>query len=206
MGETTPKKKMSGMTLQLLVSIVAVLLGALLLFVPNMNTLTLCYVFCAALVLLGVILAVRFFVGESFRSLENFQFSAGIMLVFLGICGLINAPTIAESLDLYMGILTLVLGTLMLQTAVRLQAMKNNLWIPELVLAILAYAGSVPILAGIKAILEAAPTYPYWALFIVGILNLVSMLLGHFGFKAAKKNAAITAKKEAETAQHDETL
>ena len=191
MSESTPKskKRPSGMMVQFLVSVVAVLLGVLLLFVPGMQTVTLCYIFCAALILLGVVLAIRFIIGESERRMHNYLFSAGVMLIILGICGLINAVKIADSLDLYMGVLTLILGSLMLENAVRLLAGKNVLWIPALVLAALAFLGAIPVLAGIRAILDAAPTYPYWVLFIVGILNLASLALAWFGMKAIRKNA-----------------
>ncbi|MBR0144453.1 MAG: DUF308 domain-containing protein [Clostridia bacterium] len=185
---TTPeKKKSTGMMVQLLVSIVAIVLGALLVFVPDMKAVTLCYIFCSALIVLGIVLAVRFFLGESFKRLNNYQFSVGIILVMLGICGLINAVKLSESLDLYMGILALVLGALMLESVVRLQAVNHPLWIPVLVIAVLTFAGAVPILAGISAILENVPNYTYWVLFIVGILNLVSMLLTWIGMRKTKK-------------------
>ena len=189
MATTPEKKKSTGMMIQLLVSIVAIILGALLIFVPEMKAVTLCYIFCSALIVLGIVLAVRFFLGESFKRLNNYQFSVGIILVMLGICGLINAEALSVSIELYMGILALVLGALMLESVVRLQAVNNVLWIPVLVIAVLTFLGAVPILAGIKWILDNIPTYTYWVLFIVGILNLISMLLTWIGMKKAKKEA-----------------
>ncbi len=187
MSATPEKKKISGMMIQLLIAVVAIVLGALLIFVPGMKAVTLCYVFCSALIVLGIVLAVRFFLGESFKRLNNYQFSVGIILVMLGICGLINAVNLSVSIDLYMGILALVLGALMLESVVRLQAVNHPLWIPVLVIAVLTFLGAVPILAGIALILDNIPNYTYWVLFIVGILHLVSMLLTWIGMKKAKK-------------------
>lgn len=189
MSTVPEKKKPSGMMIQLLVSVVAIILGALLIFVPDMKTVTLCYIFCSALIVLGIVLVIRFFLGESFKRLNNYQFSVGIILVMLGVCGLINAVNLSGSIDLYMGILALVLGALMLESMVRLQAVNHPLWIPVLVIAVLTFLGSIPILAGIAWVLDNIPMYTYWVLFIVGILHLIGMLLTWIGMKKAKKEA-----------------
>ena len=86
--------------------------------------------------------------------------------------------------------------------------MKSKVWGLDLLLTILSLTGSILVLAGVKPVLEAVPSLPYWTLFLVGVFSLVSLLCVWVGFKVidrrvAKKQAEYEAKQAAQQAKEE---
>ena len=200
----------SGLVLQIAGSVSAVILGVLLLFVPQVQVITLCYVICGVMMAVGLTGIVSFFLTGAYREMHDYQFSAGILLLILGACGLFRAEDMAERLEYYIGLASLVLAVVILQGTVQLWAMKSKVWGLDLLLTILSLTGSILVLAGVKPVLEAVPSLPYWTLFLVGVFSLVSLLCVWVGFKVidrrvAKKQAEYEAKQAAQQAKEEVT-
>ena len=173
----------SGLSFQIIVSAVCIMLGILLLFIPQINILTLTYVLCAALVIVGLIYILSFFIEERYRNLQDYHFALGVMLMILGICGLLRAVDLATQIAFYIGLASLVLSIFILQSTVQLKVLKSNLWIAEFILTIVSVTGSVCVLADVRALLDRVEGFSYWVLLFVGIFSLVSLLLAWIGLR-----------------------
>ena len=177
--------------MQIIISVVCIALGLLLIFVPQVDVTVLSYIFCAALIVSGVVAIVAFFLTGAYKSLHNYQFAVGSLLLILGCCGLLRADELANRLDLYIGLIALTLSVVILQSTVQMKVLENKLWIAEIVLTVVSLIGSVIILADVRAILDHVTDFTYWALTVVGALSLVSLLLVSIGLKAENKKAKL---------------
>lgn len=177
-------KKTDGMILQIIISAVGIILGALLLFFPQISTLTLCYVFCAALIIAGLTAIVTFFFSEIYMRMYDRRFAYGVFLIILGCIGLARASELEDRLTLSIGIISLVLCVNMLQSFIQLHIAKHKLWIVELVLTVISLLASIVILAD-AVILDNIADYPYWVLLCTSAFSLISLLILWFGLKNA---------------------
>lgn len=185
--EQTEKKQLDGMVVQILVSAITVIIGALLLFVPQIKAEVFCCTFCVVLIIVAVISFIRFFVSEAYKRLHDYHFAIGIMLLILGICGLLGIEQFAKYFETYMGLISLILGTVILQSTVQLKLLNSPLWIVELVFSTAVLLGVIPVLAEITVALERVNDYTYWVFFISGILSLVSLLIAWIGIRGSQK-------------------
>ncbi len=178
-----------GQAVQIILSVICILLGALLLFVPQIEVKTLSYAFCIALLVLGLISVVTFFASGGYKRLHDYRFAAGILLLVLGCCGIVRVQELADRFEIYAGLCALVLSAFILQGAVQMKIMKRGSWIAELVLTVLALVGSTFILAGVKLI-DRIKGFSAWVLVIAGIFSLISLLIVALGLHNAKRASA----------------
>lgn len=195
------EKKINGILVQLLASAVAAVIGGVLLFVPQAEVKTICLAACIALIVLGLVAICKFFLSGGYKTLSDHHFSIGIMLLILGISGLLRVVELALHFEMILGIVALILGTLVLQSAVQLKVLGSKLWIPETVFAVVTLAGAFPVLAEIQPVLSMIRGYPHWVCFVAGILSLVSLLFAWIGLRGYEKRKA-----KQETAAEDDNF
>ena len=171
------KSRSKGTTAQFLMSVVAIALGALLLFVPALQIATICYLFCGALMVAGIVSALTFFLSGDHRRVEGYGFALGVLLLLLGICGLLRAQELTGHFDVFLTMLALVLGVLILQGTVQIFLLKNRLWILNLILTVVSIGGAVLGLADIRIVTQRIVGFSYWVLMIVGAASLISLML-----------------------------
>ena len=176
------------MIVQIIVSAVGIILGTLLLFFPQISILTLCYVFCMALIIAGLTAIVTFFFSEVYMRMYDRRFAYGVFLIILGSIGLVRASELENRLTFSIGIVSLVLCINMLQSFVQLYIVKNKLWIVELVLTVISLLASVVILVDAMFILDNIVNFPYWVLLCTGAFSLISLLILWLGLKNASKS------------------
>ena len=181
------KKSPDGLKLQILLSVISIFLGLILILVPEISMVTLTYVFCIVLILFGITSIVEFFMYDRYKSLRNYMFSFGVLLVILGCCGLLRAIDLAQRFEEFTGLLILLLAIMILQSSVQLKVLKNGLWIPELIFALVSITMAVIILTDWRFVLDKAERFNYFALVITGCLSLISLLLLVIGLNVAKK-------------------
>lgn len=170
-------RRVSGMILQIILSSLCILVGALLLFVPEIQVRLLCYVFCIGLIVTGVVQVARFFLSEAYNNLSDYSFASGILFLILGICGLLRIGDLEGSFELYLGFAALVIGTVILQEMVQLRILGNWFWILLLIFNVVILAGAVLIIVNAQQVLRLIPGFTYWVLFIGGIASLLSLLI-----------------------------
>ena len=183
----TNSKKMGGMTVQIILSAISILLGVLFLFVPQVQVTTLCYVFCAALIVAGIVAIVSFFMSEAYKKVDDYHFASGVVLLILGICGLLRVNDLARDFETYLGLVVLILGVVILQGTVQLRVLNNVMWIVELILTVVTLFGAIVILANIKAVMNAIDGFTYWVLIVAGAASVVSLIISSLGVHRNKK-------------------
>lgn len=127
----------------IIAEILYALLGVVLLLVPGIELIHICYGLSILLVFAGIVLIVRYFMTESYRNLNEYGFSIGILGVILGMCALVRAQLWVKSFLPVLGIALLLMAVTKLQYAMDLKSMKDQMWILVLVVAVLLTSGAV---------------------------------------------------------------
>ena len=182
-----PVSRPAGMIYQIVLSSVSILLGALLLFVPDVGFRLLCTILCGALIAAGVGGVAVFFLSKGYLRLRDYRFALGVLLLILGCCGLLRIDEMTEAFTFYMGLVALILSVILLQETVQLRVLKNRLWAAALLLTIVTLTGSTLVLVNPAPILTRIPEFPCWVLFLVGICSLIGLLFAVCGVRHAEK-------------------
>ena len=198
----TTEKKDTRMTnlLVILTAVVFAAIAAVVLFVPGLELKPeyLGYLIGAALVIVGIVFIVRYFVTDAYKNMNAYGFSAGTLLVILGICALLRADAIGIAFDLVLGIAVLLMGIIILQHSLDLKRMSDFMWIVALISSLLAVA------CGVIMILKPSPEkidyakYNWWAVLISSglgfIFNIYTLIRVAIFNKHEKKTAEQEAK------------
>ena len=104
-----------------------ILVGGVMLFVDGIKELYLIYMISALLIALGIGLIVKYFVTEAYRSMHDYGFSGGALIVILGGCSLARAGQLVAQIAAFVGLLVLAVAVVMLQQALQLQREENKL-------------------------------------------------------------------------------
>ncbi|MBQ4427698.1 MAG: DUF308 domain-containing protein [Oscillospiraceae bacterium] len=180
------KKRISGLGIQVALSIVCIILGALLLLSSEINVTTLSVVFCVALLFAGAASLFIFFFTGAYRRMNDYSFAAGVLMLILGVCGLVRIDVVAASFYAYSGIVALVLGVMMLQTAVSLTVLGSRLSIMQFVFAGIVLACSVIIIDNVELILAPIPVFPEITLLVSGALSIIGLCVNWFATRSEK--------------------
>ena len=199
-------RRPDGLVVQVVLALISIALGVLLLFLPDIQVKALCYVFCGALIAVGVIFIIAagigsismFFITQAYKRLHEYGFALGVLLLVMGCIGLLRTEAMVADFQGYLGFAALLSGVLMLQGTVQLRVLGNRLWIPDLVLTALCLTGSALVLADARPVLEAIQGFAYWVLLITGALSLVSLLFSSIGVFGEKKRVEKAEKAQAE--------
>ena len=196
------EKKDTRMTnlLVILTAVVFAAIAAVVLFVPGLELKPeyLGYLIGAALVIVGIVFIVRYFVTDAYKNMNAYGFSAGTLLVILGICALLRADAIGIVFDLVLGIAVLLMGIIILQHSLDLKRMSDFMWVVALISSLLAVA------CGVIMILKPSPEtidyakYNWWAVLISSglgfIFNIYTLIRVAIFNKHEKKTAEQEAK------------
>ena len=203
----TTEKKDTRMTnlLVILTAVVFAAIAAVVLFVPGLELKPeyLGYLIGAALVIVGIVFIVRYFVTDAYKNMNAYGFSAGTLLVILGICALLRADAIGIVFDLVLGIAVLLMGIIILQHSLDLKRMSDFMWVIALISSLLAVA------CGVIMILKPSPEkidyakYNWWAVLIssgLGFIFNIYTLIRVAIFNKHEKKTAEQEAKDRETA------
>lgn len=206
--EKEQQKFTKAMTTQLVVAVafIYVLLGALLLFVPQIKIITLCYFLCTVLVILGIALIVRYFVTDAYQNINEYGFSLGVFTVILGMCALVRVQEVAASFITCMGIALLMTSVIKLQNALDLKNLREKTWGIMLFIALFFVACSIVILINPFKLENTRYDFTYRILIIDGILTLLSNCYLFFTIRRNKKQPPAVAEEQAEegSVEHNE--
>ena len=168
-------RKSDGIVLQIFASILCIAVGVLFLFVPGMQTMTICYIFCIGLIAAGIFQIARFFLTEAYISLHDYSFAMGVLFIVLGICGLLRINILSEHFALAMGFAALLLGTLILQGTVQMKIIGNYVWILLALFTVAVLAGAITVILGIESLLSLIANATWWILLVSGGASLISL-------------------------------
>jgi uncharacterized membrane protein HdeD (DUF308 family) len=124
-----------------------------------------------AVIIVGIVQIVRYFVNDAYRNMNEYGFSIGTLMIILGICVLLRAEVISGVIDLVLGVVVLLMGIIMLQHSLDLKRMNDAVWGLVIVIAALVIA------CGVVLILKPSPLQISYEVLIWWIV-LISSALG----------------------------
>ena len=160
-----------------------ILVGGVMLFVDGIKELYLIYMISALLIALGIGLIVKYFVKEAYRSMHDYGFSGGALIVILGGCALARAGQLTTQIAAFVGLLVLSVAVVMLQQAMQLHIMRKKVWTVVLAISLVTLLSSVLLLFDIRTVTGKVEGFEYWVLLISGVLTLICMLIYGIGVK-----------------------
>lgn len=123
------KQEASGTFMILFMAIVNIVLGIIMLLAEQIQLKNFCYIFTAFLVIFGIGLIVKYFMTESYKNINQYGFSVGVLLILLGMCALLKADELAGNFFVLLGIWLLVSAIIKLQHSLDLKALEDSIWI-----------------------------------------------------------------------------
>ena len=163
-----------------------ILIGALFQFVPDITPRVVSIILSICIVIVGAVMIARYFLQSSFRDLYSYDFSFGAFAVIAGVCMMIAATSIGDSLITLLGVCMLMTSIIKVQNAIQLLSMKKKTWIPVMVIAVLLIAADVLVL--IKPFDgEVWKTYTNFLLLTDGGPGFSTMVPGYYMFTQAFK-------------------
>lgn len=165
------------------VAVLFIVVSAVMLFVKDISELYLTYMVCAILIAFGIGLIVKYFVTEAYRSLHDYGFSGGALVVILGACGLARADQVCAQIAFFVGLLVLSVAMVMLQQALQLHIMRQRTWPGVLVISLLTLFAALLLLFDIGSVTERVESFAYWVLLAAGVLTLICMVISGIGVK-----------------------
>ena len=78
------KQSAFGSWIVMILSMVLMIVAALLLFVPQIKLIYMCYFMCSVTMIAGIYMIVRYFMTDAFRNMNEYGFSVGVLIVVLG--------------------------------------------------------------------------------------------------------------------------
>lgn len=160
-----------------------ILVGGVMLFVDGVKELHLIYMISALLIALGIGLIVKYFVTEAYRSVHDYGFSGGALIVILGGCALARAGQLTMQIAAFVGLLVLSVAVVMLQQAMQLHIMRKKVWTVVLAISLVTLLSSVLLLFDISAVTGKVEGFEYWVLLAAGVLTLLCMLISGIGVR-----------------------
>lgn len=180
-----------------------ILVGSIMLFVDGVQERYLVYMISALLIALGIGLIVKYFVTEAYRSMHDYSFSGGALIVILGGSALARAQELTGQIGVLAGLLVLAVAVVMLQQALQMHIMRKSVWPIVLAIAVVTLLAAVVLLFDLRFITGNVEKIAYWILLIAGILTLLCMIISAIGVKLflhQEHNEMVRMQKEQELA------
>ncbi len=178
------------------VAVIYILLASLLLFVPQIQIITLSYFLCSVLVITGIVLIVRYFITDAYKNINEYGFSFGVFTVILGMCALVRVEQVANSFILCIGISLLMTSIIKLQNALDLKNLKEKTWIIMLGIALLFMICSIIIIINPFKLKETLCGFSYRIMIIDGLISLLSNFYLYFIIRKNNKKRSIQDENE----------
>lgn len=197
----TAKTKQSTLSTWLVVGLSLVLLitSALLLFVPEVKLIYICYLICAVIMITGIYMIVRYFMSDAYKNMNEYGFSIGVLVIVLGVCGLIRAEKLASSFVVLFGILLAFSGIIKLQYAMDLKRMKDTvMWYVLLAISVVVLLAAILIITQPFVGKKWFELGTWYAMLVDGGLGLLTVIYMAIRTKLYKKAEAKIVEAEAE--------
>ncbi|MEG1742044.1 MAG: DUF308 domain-containing protein [Acetivibrio sp.] len=183
------------------IALIYILLGALLLFVPQIQITTFCYLLCAVLVIFGIIAIVRYFLTDAYKNINEYGFSMGVFCVILGMCALVKITQVAESFLLCIGIALLMTSVIKFQNALDLKNLKDKPWFVMLGISFAFMICSVIIIINPFKNPNTVNLFTYRVLILDGFVSLISNFYLFLKIRSYRKERKKEASMEEDSKQ-----
>ena len=163
-------------SVQTTLSVVALFVGMLVSFVPDLDTGLVCQILCVLIILAGLVSACKFFASGDYLDFESLGFAEGILMILLGSAGLANIEGLTAGLSVCLAVIVLVLSAIALQQAFQLRAISAHGWALALLAALVFGACGIVVCADVRVVLDAVSGFGAWSAFGCGLVSLVLMV------------------------------
>jgi len=168
-------KKQIGLTniLVLVLSMVFTAIAAVMLFVGKFELVYLIYGVCAAAIISGIYMIIKYFNTDAFKNSNEYGFSVGTLIVIVCVCGLIKAKEIASASIIILGLFLLLAGVVVLQYSMDLHRIKAFISSVVLLIAVLILICSVMVI--LQPLKDKIPydRVSWWMVLVSGALSLI---------------------------------
>lgn len=165
-----------GTVFTLLLPIIYIVLGALLLFVPDLNTKVFAELLGALLVIIGAALIIHYFLSRAYMDTNAYGFSIGALAIILGICVLVKSTDVANSLSVFLNVCIMLTAIIKLQNAIQLLFLRNKFWIPVLCVSV-AFLVCTVLIAINPFTDDVRDTFTYVVLLCDGVASFANAVL-----------------------------
>lgn len=120
-------------------SLIFAVLGIILVWRPNEIMSMIAYIIGAIFIVVGIIKIVNYVQAKGKNDLFNYELIYGIMAVVIGLVVIVYRNTISTIFGIIIGIWIIYSSVVRASSALKLRALKNNIWLYSLVLAIIMF-------------------------------------------------------------------
>lgn len=169
-------------------SIVYIILGACLLFLPGLSLADVSKTIGFFCVVAGVFEVLWYFIRKSYLCPERFGFAVGMSFVLLGIFALARTDEFTRGFAQILALVMLFDGVVKMQFSMDLLRMKNTQWWIALVLSLVMASLALIILLNPFESQEQKQTYTYVVLLVDGVVNIIVLLYTMAQLKKFQEN------------------
>ncbi len=187
--ERTKFSKDLGMIFTLLLPVIYIVLGALLLFVDGISTKVFANLFGAVAIVFGAAMIILYFMRHGYLDMHAYGFSIGAFAVVLGICIIIKADAIANSLSVLLNLCIMLTAIIKAQNAVQLKFIQSIMWIPVLCVSVAFLVCTVLIAINPFKELSTRDTFTYIVLICDGVVSFANSIMLRIVFRIKEKEA-----------------
>ena len=120
-------------------SIIFAILGAVLIAKPEETVKVISYILGAGLIIVGIYQIVNYIKMNGQNDLYNYHLIYGVMTIVIGIITIIYSATIGSIFRIIIGIWIIYSSVVRASSSLKLRAIKSNIWIYTLIIAIIMF-------------------------------------------------------------------
>lgn len=170
-------------------AVLFIVIGLSLVFlVPAYITLRqICYLLAIFILAVGVFYIIRYFVKESYKNLQEYGFSIGVILVIIGLLAIIRVPILTNYFIFSLGVFMLFASVFKLQTAMDLNALHDKSFVFWLCVAILFSGTAIAIIMNPFSSPESHMEFTQYFMIADGIISLAESLYLYYRIRSVNK-------------------
>lgn len=147
-------------------SLIFAVLGIILVWKPNEIMAMISYIIGAIFITVGVIKIINYIKEKGKNDLYNYELIFGIMAAVIGLVVIVYSNTISTIFGIIIGIWIIYSSVVRASSALKLKAIKTNIWIYSLILAIIMF------ICGLYIILDSSVVVT-----TVGVIMIIYAIL-----------------------------
>ena len=167
----------TGMMAVVMLSVLFLVIGVVMYLYPDMEMRNFTYVISGFFLVGGAWEVCRYFLKEEYRNVANYDFSAGILLLIIGVLSIVKEPSFTKAIYLLLGALVLAEGITLVQYFVDLIALRSKTWPVMLVLSACEVTLAICILMDAGGWFTDGSFVLYVSLFVSGVIGLISLFV-----------------------------
>lgn len=170
------KNGFPGTAIVTIMAVIMAAIAALLLYVPQIQVIHICYLICAVVIILGIYLIVHYFMTDSYRNLNEYGFSVGSLLVILGVCGMIRADSLSAVFLTAIGVILVLSCVIKLQYALDLKSIGDKTWVVLVFLTLALTCCGIAVILNPFNDTKLYHLFSFYALLVDNVLSLIVIL------------------------------